>query len=118
MNDEQVRRRARNEALFRSLNEQINRSERDDGADAGDPIDFVCECSSASCMKVVTVSGAEYEAVREGASTFIVAQGHEDLSIEDVLVSHDGFSVVEAGPIHDATGRCCARLVALSAMPR
>ena len=112
MNDEQVRRRARNEALFRGLNEQINRVESDDGADAGDPIDFVCECSSASCMKVVTVSRAEYEAVREGASAFIVAPGHEDLSIEDVLVSHSGFSVVEAGPIHDATGRRCARLVA------
>jgi hypothetical protein len=95
VNDEQVRRRARNEALFRGLNEQINRVESDDGADAGDPIDFVCECSSASCMKVVTVSGAEYEAVREHASTFIVAPGHEEPEIEDVIVSHSGFSVVE-----------------------
>lgn len=95
MTEAQVRRRARNEALFRSLNEQINRLESDDEADAADPIDFVCECSSATCMKVVSVSRAEYEAVREGASTFIVAPGHEDLSIEHVLVSHSGFSVVE-----------------------
>jgi hypothetical protein len=91
----QVRRRARNEALFRSLNEEINRFESDDGVDVGDSIDFVCECSSANCMKVVSVSRAEYEAVRESASTFIVAAGHEDLSIEDVLVSHSGVSVVE-----------------------
>ena len=41
MNDEQVRREARNEALFRGLNEQINRVESDYGADAGDSIDFV-----------------------------------------------------------------------------
>jgi hypothetical protein len=95
VNDEQVRRRARNESLFRSLNEQINRFETDDGADVGESVDFVCECSSANCMKVVSVSGAEYEAVREGASTFIVAPGHEDPSIEHVLVSHNGFSVVE-----------------------
>jgi hypothetical protein len=94
VDDEQVR-RARNEALFRNLNEQINRFESDDGADAGEPIDFVCECSSAGCMKVVSVSRAEYEAVRAGASTFIVAAGHEDPSIEDVLVSHSEFSAVE-----------------------
>ena len=62
------------------------------------------------------MSGAEYEAVRERASTFIVAPGHEDLSIEHVSVSHSGFSVVEAGPIHDATRPRCGCLVALSAM--
>jgi hypothetical protein len=95
MNDEQVRRRARNEALFRGLNEEINRVESDNGADEGDPIDFVCECSSASCMKVVSVPREEYEAVREDASTFIVAPGHEEPEIEDVIVSHSGFSVIE-----------------------
>ncbi len=95
MSDEQVRRRARNEALFRNLNEQINRVKSDDRADVSEPIDFVCECSSAGCSKVVSVSRAEYEAVREGPSTFVVASGHEDPSIEDVLVRHTEFSVVE-----------------------
>jgi hypothetical protein len=95
VNDEQVRRRARNEALFRGLNEEINRVESDNGLHANDPIDFVCECSSAACMKVVSVPREEYEAVRESPSTFIVAPGHEEVSIEDVIVSHGGFSVVE-----------------------
>ena len=95
MNDEQVQRKARNEALFRNLNEQINRFESDDRADVSERIDFVCECSSAGCLKVVSVSRAEYEAIREGASTFVVVPGHEDPSIEDVLVSHSEFSVVE-----------------------
>jgi hypothetical protein len=95
VNEEQVHRRARNEALFRSLNEEIVDIEIGNGADASDPVDFVCECSSAKCMKVVSVSREEYEAVREGGSTFIVAPGHEEPEIEDVIVSHSGFSVVE-----------------------
>ena len=53
---------------------------------------------------MVTVSGADYEAVREGASAFIRRAGRRrPLDLEDVLVSHSGFSVVEAGPLHDAT---------------
>lgn len=95
MNEEQVRRRARNEALFRGLNEQVKDLEIGSGADANDPIDFVCECSSLECMKVVSLSREEYEAVREGGSTFIVAPGHEEPEIEDVIVSHSSFSVVE-----------------------
>jgi hypothetical protein len=95
VNEQQVRRRARNEALFRSLNEKVKDIESGDGADASDPIDFVCECSSLECMKVVSVSREEYEAVREGGSTFIVAPGHEEPEIEDVIVSRSSFSVVE-----------------------
>ena len=57
---------ARNEALFRSLNEEIKDIENGKGADASDPIDFVCECSSSECMKVVSVSREEYEAVQGG----------------------------------------------------
>jgi threonine dehydrogenase-like Zn-dependent dehydrogenase len=95
VNEEQVRRQAENEALFRSLNEAIEGTEIENGADAGDPIDFVCECSSAECMKVVSVSREAYEAVREGGSTFIVAPGHEEPEIADVIMRHSGFSVVE-----------------------
>ena len=107
MNEEQGRRRARNEALFRSLNEEISNVETEKGTDASDPIDFVCECSSSECMKVVSVSREEYEAVREGGSTFIVAPGHEEPEIEDVIMSHGGYSVVEkrgdAGAVAEET---------------
>ena len=95
MNEERIRRHAKNEALFRGLNEAIKGNEIENGVEAGDPIDFVCECSSAECMKVVSVSGEEYEAIREGGSTFIVAPGHEDAEIEDIIVSYRDFSVVE-----------------------
>jgi len=48
------------------MNEAIKDIEDAKGADASDPIDFVCECSSAGCMRVVSVSREDYEAVREG----------------------------------------------------
>jgi hypothetical protein len=87
-------RRALNEALFRRLDEEIERIEIDNGADASQPIDFICECSSPTCMKMVSLSRAEHEAVREGPSTFIVAPGHEEPAIEDVVVNYSDFSVV------------------------
>ena len=58
-------------------------------------------------MKVVSVSQEEYEAVRDVGSTFIVAPGHEEPEIEDVIASHGGFSVVEkrgeAGAVAEKT---------------
>jgi hypothetical protein len=93
--DEQVRRRARNEVLFRSLNEEIKRVESENGADATAPVDFVCECSSAACMKVVTLPLTEYETVREASSTFIVAPDHEEPEIEEVVARHTRYSVVK-----------------------
>ena len=91
---EQDRRRAQNEAKFRTLNEEIKRLEGDQWS--GDRlVGLVCECSSATCMKVVTVSCDEYETVRAGSTWFLVAPGHEDLGIEGVVARHDQYVVVE-----------------------
>jgi hypothetical protein len=89
---EQDRRRGQNEAFFRALNEQIERFETDDG---NLYLDFVCECSSQACMKVIHVTRAEYEQVRETSIEFIVAVGHEQADIEDVVARYGRFNVVE-----------------------
>jgi hypothetical protein len=92
--EDQERRRAQNELLFRTLNEQIKRID-DDRRASSDVLDLVCECSSATCMKPLTVPRDEYETVRANPTWFIVAPGHQDLEIEAVVVRDDRYLIVE-----------------------
>ena len=49
---------ARNEALFREVNERV----REVGERAGlDMIDFICECGDAGCTAAVSLTESEYE---------------------------------------------------------
>ena len=85
-------RRGQNEAVFRAINERIE----DFGADhADDVIDFVCECSELDCGKIISLTRRTYEHVRATPTRFIVALGHEQSDIEDVVERHDHINVVE-----------------------
>jgi hypothetical protein len=86
------RRRGQNEALFRALNEQIERLDIDDG---NRYVDFICECSSASCMSVIHATREEYERVRTTSTEFMIAVGHEQPDVEEVVSRHGRFNVVE-----------------------
>jgi hypothetical protein len=88
-------RRATTEALFRDVNERIAESaERFDATGT----EFVCECSDASCTHRVAASLAEYEAVREEATTFLVLPGHEQGDIEKVVSDRGRFRIVDKVP--------------------
>jgi hypothetical protein len=85
---------AKNEALYRRVNERIEsisdtipRNER--------TMDFVCECDRRGCFEKVTAKRAEYEAVRAVGTHFIVHHGHLDPKVEHVVFSTDRFAVVE-----------------------
>ena len=99
---------ARNEALFREMNEAINGlAERlDSGMEQG----FVCECSDTSCAEHISLTLGEYEAVRADPSRFVLAPGHVIPELETV-VAHDADHVVV-----EKTGR--ARRVAAATHPR
>ncbi len=87
-------RAARNESVFRELNEQL-------GAGAtGAPSDirgFVCECSDISCTAVLAVPLGEYEHVRSHPDRFIVApdDSHVELTVERVVDRQPDYWVVE-----------------------
>ena len=85
-------RAARNEALFRSVNEQIHDVDRRFGAGASE---FVCECADDKCVVRLAVPLDVYTAVRSSPRRFILASGHEDPELETVVERHDGFFVVE-----------------------
>ena len=85
-------RRATTEALFRDVNERIAESaERFDASKT----DFVCECSDPNCTHRVSASLAEYERVRDEPTTFLVAPGHEQADIEQVVSDRGRFRIVE-----------------------
>ena len=83
---------ARNEATFRRINEDIER-----GRDAGDDttlVGFVCECGSADCGRLIELTPAEYEHVREDPCRFAIVHGHEITAVEKVIETHDRYAVV------------------------
>jgi hypothetical protein len=91
-------RRARNEALFREVNERVEEiSNRLSGFEDEQSTltGFVCECSRESCTELIEITPARYEAVRSDPRRFIVLPGHEDLSVERVVEKHPGVFVVE-----------------------
>ena len=96
MNSEQER-RARNEALFREVNEHVEEVSSRLGAleDASSLTGFVCECSSETCADLVEVTYAQYEAIRGDPRRFLIRVGHEDLTVDRVVERHPAFFVVE-----------------------
>jgi hypothetical protein len=91
-------RRARNEALFREVNERIAELETGLTGYAQDDsllVDFVCECPNEDCGDTLEVTCAQYEAVRSNPKRFLVVPGHEDAEVARVVERHAHFMVVE-----------------------
>ena len=89
---EREARLARNEALFREVNEQIARVEL---SREGDLIGFICECSQRGCTEIVSLTRGDYEALRQHPARFAVVAGHEDLSIERIVARTASYLTVE-----------------------
>jgi hypothetical protein len=90
---ERERRIGLNEAVFRSVNEEIQAlAERFQLAD--ELLDLVCECGQADCAERIRMRHAEYVELREDARTFAIVPGHEAPDVEDVVARRDGYDVV------------------------
>ena len=95
MTDRLVR-QARNEALFREVNERI--AELRTSAEAWSPegIEFLCECGeNGGCGDRVTLPAEVYERVRAQDDRFVVRPGHETLEIERAVEWGDAYVVVD-----------------------
>jgi hypothetical protein len=84
---------AMNEAVFRDVNERIN-----DVAQSFDlgpqPLDLICECGNAECVKRIRLTKQEYEEVRADPRHFAVAPGHAAPDVDEVIARRDGYDVV------------------------
>lgn len=91
--DARTQRRAENEVRFRALNERLR-----DRAGAlgknGDALELVCECGDEDCTAPITLTPAEYEAVRAEPTDFAVLAGHVARDVEDVVTELSSCTVV------------------------
>jgi hypothetical protein len=91
--DAREERLARNEVLFRSVNEHIEQRALSFGG--VDAYEFICECSAAACVERITLTLVEYDRVRSGGTQFFVLPGHQDVTVELVVAEHPTFLVVQ-----------------------
>ena len=99
MADDRERRIGKNEALFREVNERIERV-------AGslqlttERLAILCECGDDSCTERIDVTLADYERIRRDSELFFVCRGHEQADVEDIIEQTDDYDVVrkKAGP--------------------
>ena len=93
---ERARRVGENEALFRTVNEQVrdlNQTFLVEGT-----LRIVCECGEQSCIDQIELMPGEYEAVRSDSALFAVKPGHEVEDVETVVERKDGYWVVRKAP--------------------
>lgn len=92
---ERKKRLAKNEALFRQVNERIREVGETFAVGEPSPIDFVCECVDEACHEPIRLSLERYERIRAEPTHFVVLKGHETLELERVVRAENGFVVVE-----------------------
>jgi hypothetical protein len=86
-------RAARNEEMFRDVNERIEEGAEQHGVEA--PLRFHCECGRTSCLGTVDIAPPVYERVVAERYHFVLIPGHEDESIERVVDRQSEYVVVE-----------------------
>jgi hypothetical protein len=98
--DERFARQARNEALFREVNERI--AQLGSSAQAWSPdgtVEFLCECGlEDGCGRRVRVPIETYERVRQQDDRFVVRPGHETPELERAVEWTDDYVVVDKIP--------------------
>lgn len=82
------------EALYRSLNEQLEPVARMVEQITGSG-SFACECADLHCVDPIEMTVAEYERVRSRPEWFVVLPGHVSPDVERVVREEDGYVVVE-----------------------
>jgi hypothetical protein len=87
-------RQAKNEALFREVNERISDVSVDFGTAPREQVRFVCECTDVKCSEWLALAVGEYETIREDPTQFLVAPGHERAPVEQVVKRTDRYLVV------------------------
>jgi hypothetical protein len=95
--DERLARRARNEALFRAVNERI--AELGAAAEAWSAdgkAEFFCECGDeGGCGERIRMPLHVYERVRAQDDRFAVKPGHETLELERAVDRSDDYVIVD-----------------------
>jgi len=83
---------ARTESAFREVNEAIaDTAARFDAEET----DFICECADPECADRVTVDLEDYEELRSEPTRFLLAPGHHEPAVEQIVERTGEFDVVD-----------------------
>ena len=93
MSDDRERRIGKNEALFREVNERLERVAEAVQATT-ERLEILCECGDETCTERIEVPLPEYERVRQDSTLFFVCRGHEKPDVENVVEQNNRYSVV------------------------
>jgi len=86
---ERERRAARNQLLFREVNERIaSLAERALLPEVA-PIEVTCECVDISCTRTIQISLHEFAEIDRATNRFLVVPGHELPDVEYVVERRD-----------------------------
>jgi hypothetical protein len=95
--NERRRRIGENEAIFRSVNEQV-KALNATLSTTTNTIRVVCECGTRSCTDQIEIRPDAYEAVRADSTLFITKPGHDFPETEQVISKSDRHWVVRKDP--------------------
>jgi hypothetical protein len=91
--DEREERLAKNEVLFRTVNEAIEQQAIRFGGI--DEYEFICECASRTCLERITLTLRQYEHIRADSTRFFVSPGHANAELEQVVEQAPQYHVVQ-----------------------
>ena len=94
MDDRTKQQLAKNEDLFRKINNEIENAAAAHGTD-DHRYEFVCECSDRSCDERVHATLDEYRHARENPARFLVIKEHVISEIEHVVEHAHDHAIIE-----------------------
>jgi hypothetical protein len=86
---------ARNEVMFRAINDRIRElADRIEQLET-ETLGFLCECADETCVERIELTTAQYDDIRAILARFVVLPGHEATPlVERVVYRSDGFVIV------------------------
>ncbi len=96
--DERSRKVGENEALFRTVNEEIEDLNRGLAEISDQMLHITCECGDLRCIAPLVVSIRDYERIRSDSALFFIEPGHEIRDVEKVVERSSRFVVVRKNP--------------------
>ena len=85
---------AENETLFREVNERVDDTATHLGADEERTHQYLCECANADCTFRVTLTHAQYTAVRADPKQFVVLPLHFTPEVETLITKNERYWLV------------------------
>jgi diaminopimelate decarboxylase len=86
---------ARNEAMYRAVNRELQRASEEAGAGPEDPLEVICECGREGCSTTLALTSTEYDEAHAQRDRFVVTSGHENPQIEHVVARKEHYLIVD-----------------------